>query len=87
MVGMLVASTPFGAQPLMKRNYRICPLGMHCDDCKTARSPRRGNVRFCWFLEGCGVPAAAWGGGVRDPVSLLAVLSGKPPPANGGGRV
>ncbi len=33
------------------------------------------------------MPVAAWGGGVRDPGSLLAGLSGKPPPAKGGGRV
>jgi hypothetical protein len=44
-------------------------------------------VGFCWFVEGRGVPVAVWGGGVRDPGSLLAELSGKPPPAKGGGRV
>ena len=64
-----------------------CQLGLPCVPCKTARLPRPGNVRFCWFVEGRGVPVAAGDGGVSDPVSLVAELSGKPPPANGGGRL
>jgi hypothetical protein len=44
-------------------------------------------MRFCWFVESRGVPVAAWDGGVRDPVSSVTELSGKPPPATGGGRV
>src|SRR5581483_4763985 len=57
-----------------------CQLGLPCVPCKTARLPRPGNMRFCWFVEGRGVPVAAGDGWVRDPGSFSRRCRANPRP-------